>query len=112
MHQTSNPGDGAGAVTRCSTGIGSHPLACRPGAPDAVNARPFTDPNGTRYLLYSANRQGDATLCLQRLNAYGAATISQRRTMIRVDRADEDHIMEAPTMVATATTAGDLHKSH
>jgi arabinan endo-1,5-alpha-L-arabinosidase len=79
--------------------IGSHPLVCQPGDADAIDPKPFTDTDGTHYLLYSASRQGNATIWLQRLNADGTETIGHRRAVIRADRAEEDHTVEAPTIV-------------
>jgi beta-xylosidase len=79
--------------------VGSQPLVCRPGDVDAVDPKPFTDADGTPYLLYSATRGGNATIWLHRLNVDGTATIGHRRALIRADRADEDHIVEAPAMV-------------
>jgi hypothetical protein len=51
--------------------------------------KPFTDTDGTRYLLYSASREGNATIWLQRLHAKGTGTIGQRRAVIQAQRADE-----------------------
>jgi arabinan endo-1,5-alpha-L-arabinosidase len=79
--------------------IRSHPLVCRPGDADAIDPKPFTDTEGTHYLLYSASRDGNATIWLQRLNADGTAVIGGRRAVIRADRTDEDHVVEAPAMV-------------
>jgi hypothetical protein len=55
------------------------------------------------YLLYRGTRQGNATMWLQRLNAEGTATIGQWRALIRADRADENHVVEAPAMVRYTT---------
>lgn len=79
--------------------VGSHPLVCQPEDNDTIDPKPFTDTEGTHYLLYSASRQGNATIWLQRLNAEGTGTIGHRRAVIQADRADEDHIVEAPAMV-------------
>jgi beta-xylosidase len=79
--------------------IGSHPLVCRPGDADDIDPRPFTDTDGTHYLLYSASREGNATIWLQRLNTDGTATIGHRRAVIQADRADEDHTVEAPAIL-------------
>jgi beta-xylosidase len=79
--------------------IGSHPLVCRPGDVETVDPKPFTDTDGTHYLLYSASREGNATIWLQRLGADGTNTVGDRRAVIRADRVDEDHIVEAPAMV-------------
>lgn len=38
--------------------IGSHPLVCQPGDADDIDPKPFTDTDGTHYLLYSASRDG------------------------------------------------------
>jgi len=79
--------------------IGSHPLVCRPADVDAVDPKPFTDTDGRHYLLYSASREANATIWLQRLSTGGTQTLGQRRAVLRADRADEDHIVEAPTML-------------
>jgi beta-xylosidase len=79
--------------------IGSDPLVCQPGDADAIDPKPFTDTDGRQYLLYSASRDGNATIWLQRLDAEGTGTIGQRRAVIRADRADEDHVVEAPAIV-------------
>jgi beta-xylosidase len=79
--------------------IGSYPLVCQPGDADAIDPKPFTDADGTHYLLYSASREGSAAIWLQRLNTDGTATIGHRRALIRADRADEDHTVEAPAIV-------------
>ncbi|MDQ4094372.1 MAG: glycoside hydrolase family 43 protein, partial [Actinomycetota bacterium] len=79
--------------------IGPQPLVCRPGDADAIDPKPFTDTDGTHYLLYSAAHQGNATIWLQRLNTDGTATIGHRRAVIRADRADEDHVVEAPAII-------------
>jgi arabinan endo-1,5-alpha-L-arabinosidase len=59
--------------------IGSDPLVCQPGDADAIDPKPFTDTDGRQYLLYSASREGNATIWLQRLDAGGTGTIGQRR---------------------------------
>jgi len=79
--------------------IGSHPLVCQPGDADAVDPKPFTDTDGTHYLLYSSTRRDNATIWLQPLNADGTETIGHRRAVIQADRSDEDHIVEAPALV-------------
>jgi arabinan endo-1,5-alpha-L-arabinosidase len=79
--------------------IGSHPLVCQPGDADDIDPKPFTDTNGTHYLLYSASRDGNATIWLQQLDTDGTATIGHRRAVIRADRADENHTVEAPAIV-------------
>jgi beta-xylosidase len=79
--------------------VGSHPLVCPPGDVDALDPKPFTDTDGTHYLLYSSTRRGNATIWLQRLSSGGTETIGDRRALIRADRPDEDHIVEAPAMV-------------
>ncbi len=71
----------------------------RPGDADAIDPKPFTDTDGTHYPLYSASRDGNATIWLQRLNADGTGTIGPRRAVIQADRADEDHVVEAPSVV-------------
>ncbi|MGH3827693.1 MAG: glycoside hydrolase family 43 protein, partial [Pseudonocardiaceae bacterium] len=79
--------------------IGSHPLVCQPGDSDDIDPTPFTDTDGRRYLLYSASRGGNATIWLQRLTPEGTDTISDRRAVIVSDRADEDHVVEAPAIL-------------
>jgi beta-xylosidase len=79
--------------------LGSHPLVCQPGDVETVDPKPFTDTDGRHYLLYSASHQGNATIWLQQLTVDGTATVGDRRAVIRADRADEDHIVEAPAMV-------------
>lgn len=79
--------------------VGSHPLVCQPGDADDIDPKPFTDTDGTHYLLYSASRDGNATIWLQRLNTDGTATIDHRRAVIRADRADENHTVEAPAII-------------
>ena len=78
---------------------GSHPLVCQPGDADDIDPKPFTDTEGTHYLLYSASREGNATIWLQQLDDDGTRTIGDRRAVIRADRADEDHVVEAPAIV-------------
>ena len=78
--------------------LGSHPLVCQPGDVETVDPKPFTDTDGRNYLLYSASRQGSDTIWLQQLTADGTATVGDRRAVIRADRTDEDHIVEAPAM--------------
>lgn len=79
--------------------IGSHPLVCQPGDAEDIDPKPFTDTDGTHYLLYRGTREGNATIWLQRLGAGGTATIGHRRALIQADRADEDHVVEAPAMI-------------
>ena len=79
--------------------IGSHPLVCQPGDSDEIDPKPFTDTDRKRYLLYSATRGGNATIWLQQLTAEGTDTIGHRRAVIRADRADEAHVVEAPTIL-------------
>jgi arabinan endo-1,5-alpha-L-arabinosidase len=79
--------------------IGSQPLVCRPADINAVDPKPFTDTDGAHYLLYSASREGNTTIWLQQLAADGTQTIGDRRAVIQADRADEGHIVEAPTMI-------------
>jgi hypothetical protein len=71
--------------------------------------------DGKHYLLYSAGSRGNDTIWLQRVNGAGTRTIGPRRPMVRADRPDEAHIVEAPTLIrhgdryvlppATLTTA-------
>jgi arabinan endo-1,5-alpha-L-arabinosidase len=84
--------------------LGSQPLVCEPGDVETGDPKPFTDIDGTHYLLYSSSRQGNATIWLQRLTADGTATIGERRAVVRADRPDEDHIVEAPAMVRRGGT--------
>jgi beta-xylosidase len=79
--------------------IGSQPLVCRSEDVYAVDPKPFTDIDGTHYLFYSASRQGNATIWLQQLNANGTRTVGDRRAVIRADRSDEDHVVEAPAII-------------
>ena len=84
--------------------VGSQPLVCRPGDVNAIDPKPFTDTDGAHYLLYSASREGNNTIWLQQLTADGTETIGDRRALIQADRADEDHIVEAPAMVRHGST--------
>lgn len=79
--------------------IGSQSLVCRPGDVNAVDPKPFTDNDGRQYLLYAASRQGNDTIWLQQLAADGTEPIGDRRALIQADRAEENHIVEAPAMV-------------
>lgn len=79
--------------------VTSKPLVCRPGDADAIDPKPFTDTDGRHYLLYSSSHGGDATIWLQQINADGTRTIGHRRAMIRSDRPDEAHVVEAPSLV-------------
>lgn len=79
--------------------VAARPLVCRPGEVDAIDPKPFTDDDGTRYLLYSASRAGNATIWLQRLSDDGTRTVGPRRSALRADRPDEAHIVEAPAIV-------------
>jgi len=84
--------------------IGAHPLVCPPGDVEAVDPKPFTDTDGTHYLLYSSTRRGNATIWLQQLTQDATATIGHRRALIRADRTDENHIVEAPALVRHGRT--------
>jgi beta-xylosidase len=79
--------------------VAERPLVCRPGDVDAIDPAPFVDHDGTRYLLYSASRAGNATIWLQRLTEEGTDTVGPRRAVLRADRPDEAHIVEAPALV-------------
>lgn len=79
--------------------IESHPLVCQAGDADDIDPKPFTDTDGAHYLLYSGSREGNATIWLQQLNFDGTATVGHRRAVIRADRADENHTVEAPAIL-------------
>lgn len=62
------------------------------------------DRASARYLLYSASREGNTTIWLQRLTAGGTEMIGERRPLIQADRPDENHIVEAPTIICHGGT--------
>jgi arabinan endo-1,5-alpha-L-arabinosidase len=79
--------------------VSPEPLICRPEDADAIDPKPFTDTDGKHYLLYSSSHGGNATIWLQQINADGTKTIGHRRAMIRSDRLDEAHVLEAPSLI-------------
>jgi beta-xylosidase len=81
-------------------GSGSQPLVCQPQGVnvDAIDPSPFTDTDGTRYLLYSSGL-GRTAIWLQQLSANGLRLVGQPRKLIEADRSDEAHVVEAPTLV-------------
>ncbi|HTF51959.1 MAG TPA: glycoside hydrolase family 43 protein [Pseudonocardia sp.] len=80
-------------------GSGS-PLVCQPQGVhvDAIDPSPFTDADGTRYLLYSSGL-GRTAIWLQQLSRNGLRLVGQPRKLIDADRPDEAHVVEAPTLV-------------
>ncbi|HEY2205403.1 MAG TPA: glycoside hydrolase family 43 protein [Pseudonocardia sp.] len=78
--------------------VGTAPLVCHPAENDSIDPKPFTDTDGTQYLLYSSGR-GNATIWLQQMTADGTRTVGTRRALIKADRTDEAHIVEAPTLI-------------
>ncbi|SDE35241.1 family 43 glycosylhydrolase [Auraticoccus monumenti] len=78
------------------------PLVCRPEEGGNIDASSFVDDNGATYLLYkndgNAVRQ-PSVLWLQRTDAAGTRLVGQRRELLRNDRASDDGVIEAPTLV-------------
>jgi arabinan endo-1,5-alpha-L-arabinosidase len=90
------------AVSRSPSGpfesSATNPLVCRPEDVDSIDPSAFSDSDGKQYLLYSSGK-GATTIWLQRVSADGMSPIGDRRALIKADRPDEDHIVEAPAMV-------------
>ena len=85
--------------------VGDAPLECRDGQGD-IDPNGFTDPDGTRYLLYKseATDATPATLWLQQVAADGVTPVGDRRELVHADRPDEDNdVVEAPTLSKRAT---------
>jgi arabinan endo-1,5-alpha-L-arabinosidase len=78
--------------------VATEPLVCRPEDVDSIDPSAFTDSDGKQYLLYSSGK-GNATIWLQQVSVDGAAPIGPRRALIKADRPEENHIVEAPAMV-------------
>jgi len=74
------------------------PLICQQGRVDSIDPQAFTDSDGTRYLLYTSGEH-DASIWLQRVAGDGTTLIGERRPLIRADRPEESHIVEAPSLV-------------
>lgn len=102
--------------------VGDSPLVLEPGAGDSIDPSPFTDIDGTRYLLYK-NGLGYSRMWLQRLSPDGRAFEGEPIQIIRSERADEAGIVEAPSLVrrdgkyllffsADAFDSGDYHVSY
>ncbi|WP_051342709.1 glycoside hydrolase family 43 protein [Pseudonocardia spinosispora] len=77
---------------------GTTPLICRPQYRDSIDPMPFTDADGTRYLLYTSQNNG-TTIWLQRLTPDGITPVGQRRALLTSDRPEEAQVVEAPTLV-------------
>jgi beta-xylosidase len=80
------------------TGVGAGPLLCQPQNTDSIDPSTFTDSDGAQYLLYSSG-QGRTSIWLQQTSPDGLRLIGEPRPLITADRADEAHIVEAPTLV-------------
>ena len=78
--------------------VSPHPLICHRGDFDAIDPKPFSE-HGKHDLVYSAGSRGNDTIWLQGVNGEGTRTIGPRRPMVRADRPDEAHIVEAPTLI-------------
>lgn len=74
------------------------PLVCHPEDHDSIDPSAFTDSDGKQYLLYSSGRT-NSTIWLQQVSVDGMTPIGVRRLLIKADRPEEAHIVEAPAMV-------------
>ena len=75
-----------------------NPLICQQGRVDSIDPQAFTDSDGTRYLLYTSGEY-DASIWLQRVAEDGTTLVGERRPLIKADRPEEAHIVEAPSLV-------------
>jgi beta-xylosidase len=80
------------------TSTADAPLVCRPADVDSIDPKLITDTDGKQYLLYTSGR-GGATIWLQQVSVDGMTPIGERRALIRADRPDEAHIVEAPALI-------------
>lgn len=88
-----------------------HPLVCRPHhtTVDAIDPAAFTDTDGTHYLLYSSGAlyptvTPRTAIWLQRTSRNGQHVRGRPLRLIVADRADEAHIVEAPSLITAAAS--------
>lgn len=80
------------------------PLICAPGKGDVIDPASFIDEDGTRYLLYKDSqgplaRSGPSTIHLRPMAADGLTSTGPDVALLSADRAEENGVVEAPTMV-------------
>ncbi|HEX2749990.1 MAG TPA: glycoside hydrolase family 43 protein [Verrucomicrobiales bacterium] len=83
------------------------PLICQADAGGSIDASPFTDPGGTRWLLWkndgNAIRQ-KTWIWIQRLSRDGLHLEGSPKPVIQNDAAWEGHVVEAPTLLMRGKT--------
>ena len=81
------------------------PLICQRALGGTIDASPFRDADGRRYLYFKpdANAVGKpTTIMVQRLTGDGRTLVGAPVTLLRNDRPWEAHVIESPTMVRHA----------
>jgi beta-xylosidase len=77
------------------------PLVCQTNEGGSIDASPFTDEDGTHYLLWKndGNCCGfDTYIYAQRLSPNGAELVGKPARLVRQDAGWEAHLVEAPTL--------------
>jgi beta-xylosidase len=80
------------------------PLICQPDEGGSIDASPFTDADGTRYLYWKndGNAIGiDTWIYVQRLTPDGLRLTGDRKRLIKQDLPWEGNLVEAPFMLRT-----------
>ncbi|UOZ10670.1 glycoside hydrolase family 43 protein [Amycolatopsis sp. WQ 127309] len=85
---------------------GDGPVICVPGDSGDIDPQTFVDPDGTRYLLYKSDGTtpgAPAAIWSQKLQPDGRTLTGPRVELLRADLTSEKAIVEAPSVVKTAT---------
>jgi arabinan endo-1,5-alpha-L-arabinosidase len=88
------------------TPSGDQPLVCVPGEGGDIDPQTFIDSDGTRYLLYKSNGSptgAPAAIWSQKVLADGRTLSGPRVELLRADLTVEKTVVEAPSMVKTAS---------
>ncbi|MFK0247196.1 glycoside hydrolase family 43 protein [Amycolatopsis azurea] len=85
---------------------GEKPMICVPGDGGDIDPQTFVDADGTRYLLYKSDGAAvgpPAAIWSQKLLADGRTPDGPRIELLRADLASEKAVIEAPSVVKTAS---------
>ncbi len=88
------------------TPVGDQPLVCAPEDHGDIDPQTFVDADGTRYLLYKSDggaTGAPAAIWTQKLQADGRTLAGQRTELLRADLNAEKAVVEAPSVVKTAS---------
>ncbi|WP_410575360.1 glycoside hydrolase family 43 protein [Amycolatopsis sp. cmx-4-61] len=88
------------------TPAGDRPLVCEPADHGDIDPQTFVDADGSRYLLYKSDGAPTgppAAIWAQKLQADGRTLAGPRTELLRSDLAGEKSVVEAPSVVKTAS---------